>query len=250
MADLVVHFEIHASDPQRLIDYYSELLGWTFTNYGGGDQPYWVIDTGEGSIRNAAGQEQPHRRMTDRPVRQHVHDPPDRAGLVAALAVLVPAPAVRSAARIERDGVMRASNDSGHRPQPHHGSGIRDASLVGGADPGELAEAPAVYGPVLEPRARVLHARDELGGASDHRLGRRGAPIPAHRLTTATAPDVVAPAEHVPGRPDGARLAACDPSLGRADDWHLHEWSAAPGYRAALAWHPRGAAWRPAIMAR
>lgn len=56
MADLVVHFEIHASDPQRLIDYYSELLGWTFTNYGGGDQPYWVIDTGEGSIRNAAGQ--------------------------------------------------------------------------------------------------------------------------------------------------------------------------------------------------
>ena len=57
MANLVVHFEIHASEPQKLIDYYSELLGWTFQEYGGGDQPYWVIDTGEGSIGNAAARE-------------------------------------------------------------------------------------------------------------------------------------------------------------------------------------------------
>jgi predicted enzyme related to lactoylglutathione lyase len=56
MANLVVHFEIHASDPQQLIDFYSDLLGWTFTSYGGGDQPYWVIDTGEGSIGNAAAE--------------------------------------------------------------------------------------------------------------------------------------------------------------------------------------------------
>jgi hypothetical protein len=56
MANLVVHFEIHASDPQKLIDYYSNLLGWTFQSYGGGDQPYWVIDTGEGAIGNAAGE--------------------------------------------------------------------------------------------------------------------------------------------------------------------------------------------------
>ena len=55
MANLVVHFEIHASDPQQLIDYYSNLLGWTFEDYGGGDQPYWTIDTGEGAIGNAAG---------------------------------------------------------------------------------------------------------------------------------------------------------------------------------------------------
>ena len=56
MANLVVHFEIHASDPQRLIDFYSELLGWTFTSYGDGGQPYWVIDTGEGAIGNAAAE--------------------------------------------------------------------------------------------------------------------------------------------------------------------------------------------------
>jgi uncharacterized protein len=48
MANLVVHFEIHASEPQRLIDFYSGLLGWTFTQFG--DMPYWAIDTGEGAI--------------------------------------------------------------------------------------------------------------------------------------------------------------------------------------------------------
>jgi predicted enzyme related to lactoylglutathione lyase len=48
MANLVVHFEIHASEPQRLIDFYSALLGWTFTQFG--DLPYWSIDTGEGAI--------------------------------------------------------------------------------------------------------------------------------------------------------------------------------------------------------
>ena len=48
MANLVVHFEIHASEPQRLIDFYSELFGWSFAQFG--DMPYWSIDTGEGAI--------------------------------------------------------------------------------------------------------------------------------------------------------------------------------------------------------
>jgi predicted enzyme related to lactoylglutathione lyase len=48
MANLVVHFEIHASEPQRLIDFYSELLGWKFTQFG--DMAYWAIDTGEGAV--------------------------------------------------------------------------------------------------------------------------------------------------------------------------------------------------------
>jgi predicted enzyme related to lactoylglutathione lyase len=48
MANLVVHFEIHASEPQRLIDYYTELFGWTFSQFG--DMPYWSISTGEGAI--------------------------------------------------------------------------------------------------------------------------------------------------------------------------------------------------------
>lgn len=53
MANLVVHFEIHASEPQRLIDFYSGLLGWRFSQWG--EVPYWTIETGEGAIGNVAG---------------------------------------------------------------------------------------------------------------------------------------------------------------------------------------------------
>jgi len=56
MANLVVHFEIHAAVPQRLIDFYGALFGWTFQAFDAGDQPYWVIDTGDGAIGNVAGQ--------------------------------------------------------------------------------------------------------------------------------------------------------------------------------------------------
>jgi predicted enzyme related to lactoylglutathione lyase len=52
MSNLVVHFEIHASEPQRLIDFYTELLGWTFTRYG--DMDYWSVETGEGSMSQGA----------------------------------------------------------------------------------------------------------------------------------------------------------------------------------------------------
>lgn len=55
MANLVVHFEIHASEPQKLADFYSQLFGWTFTKYG--DMSYWMIDTGDGAVNmtNQAG---------------------------------------------------------------------------------------------------------------------------------------------------------------------------------------------------
>jgi predicted enzyme related to lactoylglutathione lyase len=40
-----VHFEIHASEPEKLITYYSQLFGWQFNAWGppGG---YWLIMTG------------------------------------------------------------------------------------------------------------------------------------------------------------------------------------------------------------
>jgi len=52
MGNLVVHFEIHASEPQKLVDFYSTLLGWKFDRYG--ETPYWVINTGDGAIDNHA----------------------------------------------------------------------------------------------------------------------------------------------------------------------------------------------------
>ena len=39
-----VHFEIHASNPQAAIDFYSRLFGWSFNKWEGGD--YWMIHTG------------------------------------------------------------------------------------------------------------------------------------------------------------------------------------------------------------
>jgi predicted enzyme related to lactoylglutathione lyase len=39
-----VHFEIHATNPQALIDFYTNLFGWTFNKFAGGE--YWMINTG------------------------------------------------------------------------------------------------------------------------------------------------------------------------------------------------------------
>src|SRR3954454_4248428 len=44
----LVEGEIHASEPQRLIDFYAALFGWNFTQFG--DMPYLAIDTGDGAI--------------------------------------------------------------------------------------------------------------------------------------------------------------------------------------------------------
>ncbi|MEO7146592.1 MAG: VOC family protein [Terrimesophilobacter sp.] len=51
MANLVVHFELHASEPKELIDFYGQLLGWNFTRFG--EIPYWAIDTGDGAVSNS-----------------------------------------------------------------------------------------------------------------------------------------------------------------------------------------------------
>ena len=39
-----MHFEIQASDPQVLMDFYTGLFGWSFNKWEGGD--YWMIQTG------------------------------------------------------------------------------------------------------------------------------------------------------------------------------------------------------------
>ena len=39
-----IHFEIHADDPARAIDFYELVLGWTFSRFG--EHDYWLIQTG------------------------------------------------------------------------------------------------------------------------------------------------------------------------------------------------------------
>jgi predicted enzyme related to lactoylglutathione lyase len=41
----VVHFEVHAEQPERAIRFYQELLGWEFSKWAGPTE-YWLIKTG------------------------------------------------------------------------------------------------------------------------------------------------------------------------------------------------------------
>ena len=44
----VIHFEIHAEQPERAIKFYRELFAWEFTKWNG-PQEYWLINTGPDS---------------------------------------------------------------------------------------------------------------------------------------------------------------------------------------------------------
>jgi len=41
----VIHFEIHATDPERAVRFYSGAFGWSFQKYDG-PMAYWLITTG------------------------------------------------------------------------------------------------------------------------------------------------------------------------------------------------------------
>jgi predicted enzyme related to lactoylglutathione lyase len=43
----VVHFELAADNPERAIQFYSAVFGWKISQWG--DQPYWLVTTGEPS---------------------------------------------------------------------------------------------------------------------------------------------------------------------------------------------------------
>ena len=54
MSNRVIHFEIHAEQPERAIQFYTSLLGWTFQKWAG-PMPYWLIMTGPASERGIDG---------------------------------------------------------------------------------------------------------------------------------------------------------------------------------------------------
>ena len=41
----VVHFEIHAAEPERAVKFYEKVFGWTFQKWEG-PMEYWLITTG------------------------------------------------------------------------------------------------------------------------------------------------------------------------------------------------------------
>jgi uncharacterized protein len=49
-----IHFEIHATDPERVQAFYRALFGWQFQSWGG-PMEYWVITTGDPSLPGING---------------------------------------------------------------------------------------------------------------------------------------------------------------------------------------------------
>ena len=47
MSQRVIHFEIHADNPDRAVIFYEQLFGWKFHKWDG-PIPYWLISTGDG----------------------------------------------------------------------------------------------------------------------------------------------------------------------------------------------------------
>ena len=54
-----IHFEIHAENPQRAIDFYTKLFGWQFSQWGG--ESYWLVKTGEQGTPGIDGGLMPRR---------------------------------------------------------------------------------------------------------------------------------------------------------------------------------------------
>ena len=49
----IVHFEIHASEPEKLREFYKELFGWEFIKYELPGMEYWGVITAEKGAPNA-----------------------------------------------------------------------------------------------------------------------------------------------------------------------------------------------------
>ena len=43
----VIHFEIHADEPERAIRFYSSVFGWEFVKFPNAITDYWVVKTGQ-----------------------------------------------------------------------------------------------------------------------------------------------------------------------------------------------------------
>ena len=55
-----VHFEIPASDPEKAIEFYQTIFGWTFQKWDG-PMPYWMIITGPADAAGINGGLMPRR---------------------------------------------------------------------------------------------------------------------------------------------------------------------------------------------
>jgi predicted enzyme related to lactoylglutathione lyase len=63
-----IHFEIHAENPQRAMQFYTALFGWTFSKWEA-PQDYWLIKTGEAGMPGIDGGLLPRRGSGPTPMQ-------------------------------------------------------------------------------------------------------------------------------------------------------------------------------------
>lgn len=51
----VIHFEVHAEQPERCQQFYQQLFGWQFARWADGEPEYWLITTGPDSLPGING---------------------------------------------------------------------------------------------------------------------------------------------------------------------------------------------------
>ena len=47
MSNRIVHFEIHATNPEAVADFYTKVFGWEIKKWEGGQMEYWMVMTGK-----------------------------------------------------------------------------------------------------------------------------------------------------------------------------------------------------------
>jgi uncharacterized protein len=60
----VIHFEIHADNPERAKKFYESVFGWEFTKWDG-PMPYWIVKTGPDNQPGINGGMLPRRSPID-----------------------------------------------------------------------------------------------------------------------------------------------------------------------------------------
>jgi uncharacterized protein len=82
-----VHFEIHASDPEKVRAFYESVFGWTFHQWE--DNPYWIVITGDGDPMTGTPHTQPG---IDGGMLPRQGDPPGDAQPVGSFVVTMDVP--------------------------------------------------------------------------------------------------------------------------------------------------------------
>lgn len=53
MSNRVTHFEIPSDNPEQSMNFFKNVFGWTFAQFG--DNPYWLVMTGDEKLPGING---------------------------------------------------------------------------------------------------------------------------------------------------------------------------------------------------